>query len=109
MGFKAFRIHEENGRIVARFDTLDLDALTSGEVVIEVAYSGINYKDALAATGAGKILRKFPLVGGIDLSGPVVKARGTAFKSGDKVIATSYDIGVAHDGGYAKYARIPAA
>ncbi len=69
--FKAFRIHEAGGKISARFEDLTLDALTPGEVVIDVQYSGINYKDALAATGAGKILRRYPLVGGIDLAGVV--------------------------------------
>ena len=67
----AFRIHEENGRVVARYEQLALDDLSPGDVVIRVAWSGINYKDALAATGAGKILRKYPLVGGIDLAGVV--------------------------------------
>ena len=73
-----------------------------------MAYSSVNYKDALAATGAGKIIRRFPCVGGIDLSGTVVDSSDPRFKAGDQVIATSYDIGVAHHGGYAEYARIPA-
>ena len=64
--FKAFRIHEVEGKILGRFESLTLDQLSDGEVVIDVDYSGINYKDALAATGAGKILRRYPLVGGID-------------------------------------------
>ncbi len=68
----------------------------------------MNYKDALAATGAGKIIRRFPCVGGIDLSGTVVESADPRFKAGDEVIATSFDIGVAHHGGYAEYARIPA-
>ena len=67
--FKAFRIHSENGHVVARFESLTLDDLAAGEVVIRVTHSGINYKDALAATGAGKILRRYPLVGGVDLAG----------------------------------------
>ncbi|HXY97754.1 MAG TPA: hypothetical protein VEH00_12345, partial [Steroidobacteraceae bacterium] len=69
--FKAFRIHSEGGKIAARFEELTLDQLAAGEVVIRVAASDINYKDALAATGAGKILRRYPLVGGIDLAGVV--------------------------------------
>ena len=87
---------------------IGLDDLDPGEVVIRVAYSGVNYKDALAATGAGKIIRRFPCVGGIDLSGTVVESGDARFKKGDAVLATSFDIGVAHDGGYAEYARIPA-
>ena len=70
--FRAFRIHQEGGRIVPRLETIALDDLNAGDVVIKVSHSTINYKDALAATGAGKILRKYPLVGGIDLAGVVV-------------------------------------
>ena len=73
--FKAFRIHEENKKIVARFEQLTLDDLAAGDVVVRVTYSDINYKDALAATGAGKILRRYPLVGGIDFAGVVEKRR----------------------------------
>jgi NADPH2:quinone reductase len=69
--FKGYRIHQEDGQIVGRFDDLGLDDLTEGEVVIRARYSSINYKDALAATGAGKIMRRFPLVGGIDVAGHV--------------------------------------
>ena len=68
-GFRAFRIDQENDKIGAGFCDLSLDDLSSGEVVIKVSHSTINYKDALAATGTGKILRTFPLVGGIDLAG----------------------------------------
>jgi alcohol dehydrogenase len=77
-------------------------------VVIKTAYSSINYKDALAATGAGRIIRRFPCVGGIDGCGTVVSSTDARFKAGDPVIATSYDIGVAHDGGYAEMLRMPA-
>ena len=72
--FRAFRIHQEGGKIVSRLETIGLDELAAGEVVVKVRYSTINYKDALAATGAGKILRRYPLVGGIDLSGEVVSS-----------------------------------
>ncbi|MEO8631419.1 MAG: oxidoreductase, partial [Betaproteobacteria bacterium] len=67
-----------------------------------------NFKDALAGTGAGKIIRRFPCVGGIDSSGIVETSSDPRFSPGDKVICTSYDFGVAHDGGYAQYARVPA-
>jgi len=106
--FKAYRIHEVEKKVTARFEELTLDALDPGEVVIRVAYSSVNYKDALAATGAGKIIRRFPCVGGIDLSGTVTESSDPRFKKGDAVICTSYDLGVAHDGGYAEYARVPA-
>ncbi|AKU13256.1 zinc-binding alcohol dehydrogenase [Azoarcus sp. CIB] len=107
--FKAFLIdQDENKKIVSGMATLDAANLDAGEVLIRVHYSSINYKDALAATGAGKIIRRFPCVGGIDMSGEVVESADARFKAGDKVIATSFDIGVAHHGGYAEYARVPA-
>ncbi|NMF96807.1 oxidoreductase [Aromatoleum toluolicum] len=107
--FKAFLIdQDENKKIVSGLTTLDVANLDAGEVLIRVHYSSINYKDALAATGAGKIIRRFPCVGGIDMSGDVVESTDARFKPGDKVIATSFDIGVAHHGGYAEYARVPA-
>jgi acrylyl-CoA reductase (NADPH) len=105
---KAYRIFNEDGKVASRYVDMDLDELDAGNVVIKVAYSSVNFKDALAATGAGKIIRRFPCVGGIDLSGTVVESGDPRFKKGDAVIATSYDIGVARDGGYAQYARIPA-
>jgi acrylyl-CoA reductase (NADPH) len=105
---KAFRIFNEDGKVASRFVDMGLDELDPGEVVVKVSYSSVNFKDALAATGAGKIIRRFPCVGGIDLSGTVVESADKRFKKGDPVIATSYDIGVSRDGGYATHARIPA-
>lgn len=109
MSFKAFLIEQSEGKIASRFATLEENQLDAGEVTIAVAYSGVNYKDALAATGAGRIVRRFPCIGGIDLSGTVVRSDSPRFRPGDPVLATSYDIGVAHHGGYAELARIPAA
>ena len=106
--FNAFLIEETDGKVVSGFKQMNLTDLDSGEVVIKTAYSSVNFKDALAATGAGKIIRRFPCIGGIDLSGTVVESSSSEFAVGDEVIATSYDIGVAHHGGYAEYARIPA-
>ena len=106
---KAYRIFNDDGKVAGRFVDLELKDLDPGEVLVKVAYSSVNFKDALAATGAGKIIRRFPCVGGIDLAGTVAESADARFKSGDAVIATSYDIGVAHDGGYAEYARMPAA
>ena len=106
--FKAYRIHEIEKKVVARFEQLAVGDLDKGELVVRVAYSSVNYKDALAATGAGKIIRRFPCVGGIDLSGTVTESADARFTRGDAVVCTSYDLGVAHDGGYAEYARIPA-
>ena len=107
--FKALRIFNEDGKVSSRLVEMQLDELDPGEVVIRAEYSSINYKDALAATGAGKIIRRFPCVGGIDVAGVVESSADPAFKPGDHVICTSYDFGVAHDGGYAGYARVPAA
>lgn len=106
--FKAFRIHEVEGKISARFDALTLDQLSPGEVVIDVRYSDINYKDALAATGAGKILRRYPLVGGIDLAGVVRMSEDARFKPGDHVLVTGAGLSESHDGGYAEVARVKA-
>lgn len=106
--FKAFLIRQEEGKLVSGFVDMKEVELDPGEVTIRVAYSSVNYKDALAATGAGRIIRRFPCIGGIDLSGTVISSADPSFKPGDKVLATSYDIGVAHHGGYSEVARIPA-
>jgi NADPH2:quinone reductase len=107
-GFRAFRIHQQDGKIVSRMETINLDALSDGDVVVRVRYSTINFKDALAATGAGKILRRYPLVGGIDLSGEVVTSTDPAFTPGQKVLVTGSGLSETHDGGYAEYARLQA-
>jgi acrylyl-CoA reductase (NADPH) len=106
MTFRAFRIADEKapGRLV----DAAIDELSAGDVVIDVAYSSVNYKDALAGTATGKILRKFPLVGGIDLAGIVRSSADGRFREGQPVVVTGYDLGVAHDGGYAAVARVPA-
>ncbi len=104
--FTAYRIHEVEKRIEARFEQLTLADLAPGEVVVKVQYSSVNYKDALAATGKGKILRRFPLVGGIDLAGIVVSSSDRRFKKGEKVLVTGCGLGEDHDGGYAEYARV---
>jgi NADPH2:quinone reductase len=107
--FKAFRIHNENEKIAGRIDEIGLDDLKPGEVVLKTAFSSVNYKDALAGTGTGgKIIRSYPLVGGIDAAGAVVSSADPRFQVGDEVICTSYDMGVAHDGGYTQYCRVPA-
>ena len=105
--FRAFRIHSQGGKIVARFEELGLDDLAPGEVVIRVTHSGINYKDALAATGAGKILRRYPLVGGIDLAGIVESSNDPRFAPGTAALVTGCGLSETHDGGYAQFARVP--
>jgi putative YhdH/YhfP family quinone oxidoreductase len=106
--FRAYRIYSENGKVLARLVETTLDELDPGEVVIKTAFSSVNYKDALAATGAGKIIRRFPCIGGVDASGTVTSSVDARFEAGDEVICTSFDLGVAHDGGYAEYLRVPA-
>jgi putative YhdH/YhfP family quinone oxidoreductase len=106
--FKAYLIEQQEAKVLSRFVDMDEAALDAGEVTIRVSWSGVNYKDALAATGAGRIIRRFPCIGGIDLAGTVVSSADARFAPGDQVIATSYDIGVAHHGGFAELARIPA-
>ena len=104
--FRAYRIHSEGGRVAARFEDLQLGDLSPGEVVIRVSHSGINYKDALAATGAGKILRRYPLVGGIDLAGTVESSADPRYREGDEVLVTGSALSETHDGGYAERARV---
>ncbi len=107
--FKAYRIFNENNKIEGHVTDLGVDDLMPGEVVFKNAYSSVNYKDALAATGVGgKVIRKYPLVGGIDAAGVVLSSSDARFKPGDEVICTSYDFGVAHDGGFAQVCRVPA-
>jgi acrylyl-CoA reductase (NADPH) len=106
--FRVFRIANENNSVRGALTTATLDELSPGDVVIRAVFSSVNYKDALAGTGTGKILRRFPLVGGIDVSGIVDSSADSRFAPGDEVLVTGYDLGVAHDGGYAAYVRVPA-
>jgi len=107
--FKAYRLTEADKKIRAEFAECTLDDLDPGELVVRVAYSDVNYKDALAATGKGKILLRPSCIGGIDLAGTVVSSSDPQFAKGDAVLAVGHLLGVKHHGGYAEYARIPAA
>ncbi len=104
--FHAFRIHDDEAGYRAGLEEMRSDALSPGEVLVQVAYSSINYKDALAGTGKGKILRRFPLNGGIDLAGIVAESSDPAFKEGDKVLCTGCGLSETRDGGFAEYARL---
>ncbi len=106
--FKVFRVYRDDGKIQGKLELFNIDDLSPGEVVIKVAYSSVNYKDALAATGAGNILRRFPLIAGIDAAGYVVSSENKDLKEGDAVTVTGYEFGTNHDGGYAEYSRVPA-
>ncbi|HTW75433.1 MAG TPA: acryloyl-CoA reductase [Steroidobacteraceae bacterium] len=106
--FSALRIHQRAGRVEARLESLALADLSAGDVLIRVAYSGINYKDALAASGAGRILRRYPLIGGIDLAGTVEQSQVPEYRPGDAVLVTGCGLSETRDGGYAAFARVPA-
>ena len=108
MSFRAFRINQVEKNIVADFADMTIDQLTEGEVVIRVQWSGINFKDVLAATGRGKILRQYPLNGGIDLAGVVMRSTDARFQEGDEVLATGGGLSETADGGYAEVARVKA-
>ena len=104
--FKAFRVHDENGVINARFDQVNLEEIGTGNVVIRSAYSNINYKDALAVTGAGRIMKRFPLVAGIDASGYVQTSEDPRFKEGDPVLVVGCGLGETHDGGFSEFVKV---
>src|SRR5215467_1570536 len=106
--FKAYRIREVDKKAAGGFEEMGLDDLDSGELVVRVAYSSVNYKDALAATGKGRIIRRFPCVGGIDAAGIVESSDSPRFRPGDAVVVHSHGFGVSHHGGYAQQARVPA-
>lgn len=106
--FRAYRIHRNGDVVGGRLEMLTTDDLTSGDVLVRVEYSGINYKDALAATGAGHILRRFPLVGGIDLAGEVIESVDSRFTPGQKVLALGGGLSETRDGGYTEIARVDA-
>ena len=104
--FRAYRIDEQDGKIVAGFQQLTINDLTEGNVVVRVTHSTINYKDALAATGKGRILRRYPLNGGIDLAGVVVSSEDAEFQPGTEVLVNGCGLSETRDGGYSEYARV---
>lgn len=106
--FQAVVVDKVEEDFSIKIKEITLADLSDGNVVIKVQYSGINYKDGLASIPNGKIVRSFPHIPGIDLAGVVVSSEDSRFKEGDQVIATSYEIGVSHAGGYSEYAKIPA-
>ena len=104
--FKALRLHAGNPEPERLIESLDVDDLSAGDVVIDVAWSSINFKDALASRGRNGIIREFPRVGGIDLTGLVAESQDARFRPGDPVIVHGFGIGVDHDGGHAQVARV---
>ncbi|SDK19523.1 NADPH:quinone oxidoreductase family protein [Sediminibacillus albus] len=106
--FRAYKVNQTDEGFFAGLDTLQKEDLPNAEVLIKVHYSSVNFKDGIANTADNKIVESYPMVPGIDLSGEVVESTDSRFKEGDQVIATSYQIGTGHYGGYSEYARIPA-
>jgi acrylyl-CoA reductase (NADPH) len=104
--FKAFRIHNDAEGYRSGIENINIDDLSEGDVVIRGEWSGINYKDALAATGKGKILKSYPLVGGIDVAGEVISSECDRFSPGDKVLVTGCNLSEKRDGGYSQYLRL---
>jgi len=104
--FKCFRVDQKDDKIVSGLQSISMEDINPGEVTLKTEYSSINYKDALAATGKGKILRTFPLIGGVDVAGEVVESDDPRFSPGDKVIAACSGLSETNDGGYTEYARI---
>jgi acrylyl-CoA reductase (NADPH) len=104
--FNAFRIHDDAAGYRSGIEQVSLDDLAPGEIVVKAVHSSTNFKDALAGTGKGKILRRFPLVGGIDVAGHVVSSTDPAFREGDAVLVTGCGLSETRDGGYSEYVRI---
>jgi acrylyl-CoA reductase (NADPH) len=104
--FRAFRIHDDANGYRSGIETVSLEDLNPGAVVIKTAYSSVNFKDALAGTGQGKILRRFPLIGGIDVAGHVLQSTDPGFKEGDAVLVTGSGLSETRDGGYSEIARL---
>lgn len=106
--FKALIVDKQDEQFSVEVQQRTIAELPEGEVLIKVHYSSVNYKDSLASIPNGNIVTRYPFIPGIDLAGVVVSSSDARFQEGDEVIATSYEIGVSHFGGYSEYARIPA-
>ena len=107
--FRALVLDQEDGATRAALKDVPRDALPDGDVTVAVAYSSLNYKDGLAVTGQGRIVRSYPMVPGIDLAGTVVASESPDYKPGDEVVLTGWGIGERHWGGYAELARVKSA
>lgn len=106
--FKALVVKENEGAIVHGIEDITLENLDEGNVVVKVAYSSLNYKDMLAVQPKGGVIRRYPMIPGIDLSGTIVSSDDDRFSEGQEVLLTGYDLGVSHTGGLSEYARVNA-
>lgn len=105
--FKAIIVKEQQDQVIYGLEDVHMDALSEGDVLIKVAYSSINYKDMLAVQKNAGVIRNYPMIPGIDLSGTVVSSTDSRYTEGQKVLVTGFGTGVSHTGGFAEYARIP--
>ena len=105
--FTAFVVNKTDDGFTAGVQELGFDGLPAGDVTVRVSYSSVNYKDGLACTPDGRVVRNYPMVPGVDLAGTVTESTDGRFRPGDEVLVTGYDLGVAHFGGFAQYARLP--
>jgi acrylyl-CoA reductase (NADPH) len=108
MSYRAFVVNKTDASFSAEITQLNESDLPEGEVTIRVKWSSVNYKDGLASIANGRVIRSYPMTPGIDLAGVVEDSRDTRFTKGDEVFVTGFDVGVAHPGGFAELARIPA-
>ena len=108
-GFKSFVVEEKEGEFIGAIKTRDIKDLPKGDLLIRVSYSSLNYKDALSARGNKGVTKNYPHTPGIDAVGTVVKSENSLFRVNDKVIVTSYDLGMNTDGGFSEYIRVPSA
>lgn len=108
MPFRAYVLTKDGDAVSGAVSQLDEAALMPGELTIRVEWSGVNYKDGLACSPTGRVVRNYPMVPGIDVAGVVTASADAGFKAGDRVVAIGYDIGINHFGGYAEVARLPA-
>lgn len=106
--FKAIVVREENGEVKHALEEITMDILSEGDVIIKVAYSSVNYKDMLAVQTKGGVIRDYPMIPGIDLSGTVVSSTSDKFSVGQDVLVTGFQTGMTHTGGYSEYVRMPA-
>ncbi|MGE7651198.1 YhdH/YhfP family quinone oxidoreductase [Peribacillus frigoritolerans] len=106
--FKAIVVKENQEQVIYGLENVNLDSLSDGEVLIKVAYSSINYKDMLAVQKNGGVIRNYPMIPGIDLSGTIVHTSDNRYTEGQEVVVTGFDMGMSHTGGFAEYARVPA-
>ena len=107
--FKAVRVSQDDGKAVtSALVDATIDELGAGDVVIASRFASINYKDALAVTGRGRIMTRFPCIAGIDVAGVVESSADPRFKAGDPVFVNGFGLGVSHDGGFSERVRVPA-